>query len=175
MKLIPAESLATWNIAELNATLSRALIYSQADAEAALPIIQAAIIEALSITTTHTPEEIEAGYFGAEVAPLFDCPTCQRKGALCWVCESGTSFDDEPSPEVPEKMPANCLTAARQFHAKAREMGLDTSARDAMRSAIGRYLDRGVIPSTKCLSAAEWSRVTFALNDGRLVWVGGAA
>jgi hypothetical protein len=59
--------------------------------------------------------------------------------------------------------------AIQQFMAIAREAGLNTSAKDRCRGAVGALLGRR-IESRADLTGAEWAAMGAAVKAGKLVW-----
>lgn len=59
--------------------------------------------------------------------------------------------------------------AIKEFFMVAREMGMDTAAKDRARGAVGMLLGKR-IESRASLTGSEWSFATNALRCGKLTW-----
>ncbi len=69
----------------------------------------------------------------------------------------------------PVKARCNHYKAIQTFMAIAREAGLNTSAKDRCRGAVGALLGRR-IESRADLTGAEWAAMGAAIKAGKLIW-----
>ncbi len=75
----------------------------------------------------------------------------------------------QTEPAKVEKKRCQHYGAIKEFFAVAREMGMDTTAKDRARGAVGMLLGKRV-ESRASLTGPEWSFATNALRMGKLTW-----
>ncbi len=79
--------------------------------------------------------------------------------------------ENPPGPEPKHKLSPACQSLRRQFFAVAHQKGLITKTvvRFQRVAAISNFIERA-ITSTGEMSEEEWTKVVYALEDGRLQW-----
>jgi hypothetical protein len=75
----------------------------------------------------------------------------------------------QPVEAKPVKSRCPHYANVREFFTVAREVGLDTTAKDRCRGAVGIFLGRR-IESRSSLSGQEWALCCGAIRAGRLFW-----
>ncbi len=95
-----------------------------------------------------------------------------RETVAAWaqrVVELGGTVEAKAEVKPAKRGRCSHYAMIREFMAAAREMGLDTEAKDRCRGAVGMLLGKR-IESRSDLSAAEWGFCTNALRMNRLFW-----
>ncbi len=79
--------------------------------------------------------------------------------------------ENPPEPEPAHKLTPACQSLRRQFFAVAHQKGLitKTCVRFQRIAAISNFIERP-ITSTGRMTEEEWTKVVYALEDGRLQW-----
>jgi len=79
--------------------------------------------------------------------------------------------ENPPGPKPKHKLSPACQSLRRQFFAVAHQKGLITKTvvRFQRVAAISNFIERA-ITSTGEMSEEEWTKVVYALEDGRLQW-----
>ena len=101
---------------------------------------------------------------GVELFGVLMCGACVRES-------NAKRQAAQSKAQAPAKTGGRCAhyAAIREFMAVARELGMDASAKEACRAAVGMLLGRK-IASRADLSGQEWAFATNALRMGRLFW-----
>ncbi len=121
-----------------------------------------------------TASEMVCAVCRKEVSEVSGAPYCFYCGEWCKAVAAKTVQATKPAwrkpaQAKPQRKRCPHYVGIKEFFSVAREMGLDTTKKEACRAAVGMLLGRRVV-SRANLTGAEWSFCTNALRNNRLFW-----